>query len=449
MSIYLRVAVRNLVQARRRTLLLSVALAFVSMLLVLLMALSAGITHTMLRSSTALVTGHVNVGGFYKAKPGDYYPLLVDVTKVRQIVTDTLDKSVLSYVVDRDRGWGRIVSETGNMNVSMSGVDITEDRALVSHIQLAKESEYKDGGSDQILGRIEDLAAPDTAMLFAGQAKRLGINVGDTVTITSETLSGAVNTYDVKVVAIARDIGFMSGWNLYVEKSVIRNLYQLRPDTSGVVMVYLHDVAQSEEVLEQLHAAFKKADFEIMERQRVPFFQKFSVVGGEDWLGQKLDLTTWEDEIAYAKWAINALDSMTAMLIGILLVIIAVGITNTMWIAVRERTQEIGTLRAIGMGKRQVQWMFLVESGLLGAFATTVGCTAGALVALAVDWMAPPIEIDAIRAVLMSNTLHLVVAPWPIVRAILLFTWFTTMAAFWPARRAAQLQPVTAIHRVG
>ena len=42
------------------------------------------------------------------------------------------------------------------------------------------------------------------------------------------------------------------------------------------------------------------------------------------------------------------------MLIIVLLVIIAVGIMNTMWIAIRERTREIGTLRAIGMQRARV-----------------------------------------------------------------------------------------------
>ena len=40
----------------------------------------------------------------------------------------------------------------------------------------------------------------------------------------------------------------------------------------------------------------------------------------------------------------------------------SIGIMNTMWIAIRERTREIGTLRAIGMQRRAVLWMFLLEA---------------------------------------------------------------------------------------
>jgi len=63
---------------------------------------------------------------------------------------------------------------------------------------------------------------------------------------------------------------------------------------------------------------------------------------------------------------LQALGGLTFVLITILILIVAVGIMNTMWIAIRERTREIGTLRAIGMQRGAVLWMFLLESLMLG-----------------------------------------------------------------------------------
>ncbi|RYF04848.1 MAG: ABC transporter permease, partial [Deltaproteobacteria bacterium] len=61
MLIYLQMAIRNLLQARRRTTLLGVALALVSMLLVILLTLSQGLADTMIGASTLLTSGHINV----------------------------------------------------------------------------------------------------------------------------------------------------------------------------------------------------------------------------------------------------------------------------------------------------------------------------------------------------------------------------------------------------
>ena len=57
--------------------------------------------------------------------------------------------------------------------------------------------------------------------------------------MTSESLSGRVNTVDARVVAIAKDVGFMSNWSVFVPKSLIVDLYQMSEDTTGAIQVQL------------------------------------------------------------------------------------------------------------------------------------------------------------------------------------------------------------------
>src|SRR5262245_4608230 len=113
MNVYLLMAVRNLVQARRRTALMSIALVAVTLLLVLLMALSAGLSDGMITTATTLAAGHVNIGGLYKTKATDVLPIMNDASEVRAIVEANTPN--LDFVLDRHRGWVRIVSPTGSM----------------------------------------------------------------------------------------------------------------------------------------------------------------------------------------------------------------------------------------------------------------------------------------------------------------------------------------------
>ncbi len=74
----------------------------------------------------------------------------------------------------------------------------------------------------------------------------------------------------------------------------------------------------------------------------------------------------------------SALSVITGVLTFVLLVIIAVGIMNTLWIAIRERTREIGTLRAIGMQRARVLVMFLTEALMLSLAGDRPGRPGGA-----------------------------------------------------------------------
>jgi putative ABC transport system permease protein len=211
-------------------------------------------------------------------------------------------------------------------------------------------------------------------------------------------------------------------------------------------MVYLDDPEQARQVMEDLHGAFVDAGYDVMDHTPSAFFMKFETIQGEDWLGQKVDLTTWNDEVGMMKWAINAIDAISFFLVLIMLVIIVIGIVNTMFIAVRERTNEIGTLRALGMQRRQVLRVFLLEAAVLGAGASLFGAALGAVVATLLNVLRIPLGVDALKAILMSDTLTLTVQPMQIGLAVVVFTVVTAIAAFWPAVRAARLLPVTAIH---
>jgi ABC-type antimicrobial peptide transport system permease subunit len=178
------------------------------------------------------------------------------------------------------------------------------------------------------------------------------------------------------------------------------------------------------------------------------FWFKFETVNREGWTGQKLDVTTWEDEISFIQWTVTAITWLSYTLIGILLVIIVVGLMNTMWISIRERTREIGTLRAIGMQRERVLAMFMTEAFTLALTATLAGAVLG--VALCAVLNLAHIQAPlALQLFLMREELHLLVRPSALLGAIALIAGCTTGIALFPSFLAARLQPVTAMHRVG
>jgi putative ABC transport system permease protein len=213
-------------------------------------------------------------------------------------------------------------------------------------------------------------------------------------------------------------------------------------------MLKPESVAKVNDIASRLRLSLEKSGYRVMTADPRAFWMKFQSVSREDWTGQKLDVTTWEDEISFITWILSALKGLTGVLITILLGIIVIGIMNTMWIAIRERTREIGTLRAIGMQRGAVLWMFLLESLMLGLGGTIAGAALGAIVAGALN--SAHIHVGTgMQFILMSDHLHLAVHGSLLVSSVVLITIVTGIAALYPSLRAARLRPVVAMQHFG
>src|SRR5208283_4985411 len=143
-------------------------------------------------------------------------------------VIDAVRKSVpeMDSLVHRGRGWAKIVSDLGSTQAGITGIDIKNEPGFRKVIELSS-------------GRLEDLAEPNTMMVFESQVERLKVKVGDAVTLSAQTTRGAANTVDCRIVAIAKDMGLLSKFGVFVPVETTRSLYQLRSDTTGAIQIYL------------------------------------------------------------------------------------------------------------------------------------------------------------------------------------------------------------------
>jgi ABC-type antimicrobial peptide transport system permease subunit len=256
------------------------------------------------------------------------------------------------------------------------------------------------------------------------------------------------NTVDVRVAGVAEDMGLMTSFNVFMPEETLNQLDQTNDSTTGALLIYLKNMRRIPQDMDLLRKALLGNGYNVMDHTGKVFWMKMQEVSREDWTGQKLDITTWEDEISWSSWSLTAIDGLSFLLTSILLIIIAVGVMNTLWIAIRERTREIGTLRAIGMQRRSVMALFVFEAFLLGLMGTAAGAGLGCLLALGLDALRIPVPEGA-QFFTMSVYLRFAFDSVRIFGGAFVITLCCTLASLIPSFKAARMKPVTAISHLG
>ncbi len=265
---------------------------------------------------------------------------------------------------------------------------------------------------DLSLGAGRPLQGPGEVLLGSRTAQALGADVGDEVKIEGRKFTV------VGILRAQRARGFATGGLPLLDLLVI-SLEELRELFPGPELVQYAVVRLQEQ-----------ADMAAV-RGRI---QEHLRAVGE----RNASLTDFEDLTRSIQSMIRGIQAFLAGIAGIALLVGGVGVMNTMYTAVLERTREIGILKAIGAKDSQVLLLFLFESGLMGLAGGILGLVLG----FGVAWVA---------ALVVSRMFQVAAAFSPVlslglVFGTLLFSFLVgAVAGMFPAYRAARLPPVDAL----
>lgn len=148
------------------------------------------------------------------------------------------------------------------------------------------------------------------------------------------------------------------------------------------------------------------------------------------------------DQLDQIRTVFLIIDSVLGLLGGISLLVASFGIANTMIMSILERTREIGIMKAIGAEDREIKLIFFFEAAVIGL----TGGVIGSLAAWGIDGVANRL---AYRFVLKPQGASFVdffsLPPYLWLGAILFALTVSILAALYPAARAARIDPVRAL----
>ena len=408
----LRIATRNVMRNRRRSLLTLFAIGFSIAVVVsvngVLNGLQATIKEKVLLGQTGLLQVHKK--GF--ADNVSRSPLSFGIE----------DAAALVATIEKVPG---VVAATARINFfTMANANDTTIFTLAFAVDPINElrtcpRKQDEWGSLRVSGD-KGLVSPEVSRQLAASGAQPQDKLGAStdVTLLAPDLEGVLNAANLSVAGVLDNNPAFSG-----EKK----------------LVYL-PLAQAQDLLrmpgQAVEIAVRGDDFDHPEALAAAVQRA---------VGPGYEVQTWKQ---LAKFVVDILGMQNAALgfvIAIFIAVLLIGIVNTMLMSVLERTREIGTMMAVGVRRSQIIELFIVESTLLGALGAAVGAGLG-LVAVAVMHhigipLRPPgtLKPEAVRPFV---SMHFVLVTMG------LSMLGGAAAAIYPARRASKLSPVDALGAV-
>ena len=427
----LRVAARNLNRQKKRSFLLGGAIAFGVLVITLVNGFATGFVVNIRANVSHFFAGHLFIQGYEKSASGRLVTLVRDDPALQRILAAA---ALPAVSVARQSELGAALIFAGkSVTQRVVGVDWEAAAALRERLVL------RAGSFEQVL------AERSAVVLNESVAAQLDVAVGDTMLVQAQTTTGQQNVGEFLLAATTVDAGGFSGVAAYAHRSYINELLDVAPDAYVTLAIMLEEIEAVDAEAERLYAALAE------ELELVPRFS------GQDelrevrrdllqteWEGTRYQLSTINDFIAGIDNVARTLVIVGVVVAFILFLIVAIGITNTFRMVVYERTREIGTMRALGLQRRQARVLFLTEAVLLAAGATVAGlalAVVGRLVLQSIDW-----GTDTPFFFFLDNgRLSFPVDPRFLAGYLASVVAVTLIAALFPANRAARQDPAVAL----
>lgn len=151
--------------------------------------------------------------------------------------------------------------------------------------------------------------------------------------------------------------------------------------------------------------------------------------------------TTIEDQIGSVQAVINGLIAVLNAFAVITLIAASFGIMNTLLMSVKERTREIGLMKAMGMSSKKIYALFSFEAVFIGFLGSVIG----AVTAIGVGTLASNILSQTLLADLEGLTISLFTVP-DVATVILVVMFIAFLSGTIPAANAAKQNPIDALH---
>ena len=407
-----KIAIRNLLRYKRRTLLTASLITVGVVFTLVFISVSGSFKTMMIGQITDSMLGHMQVHSKGYVLSIENLPLNLNLpSKINKRLEEILDHQLeIESYSPRIKFGGMFSNFIETTNIRLNAVFPEKEFKTVPLLKsriIKGEKEIKRG----------EIIIPELL------AKGMKVNVGDTVVVVATNIDGSVNGRQFRVGGILQSAVGPGGRDGYIHIDDAVELLRMEEMEISEVAIRLKDFSK----LHSFHVKLAGLLSNELNKMGKPIFE----------------VHTWEKLSPFYNIA-NMIDVMTFFIKLMFIAIVLISIMNVMLMAVYERIREIGTIAAIGTLPRKILSMFVIEGLCLGVVGTIIGNIVGLVIILILNVTKITFNFGQQEGLILSTTIN----PTDLLVISTIVIIVSVIGSIQPAFKASRMEPIKALRHV-
>jgi len=436
-----KMAIRNLSRQKRRSFMLALAIGFGFLVVTAIDGLAGGAVKCLEDQICQMNGGNVFVQGVEHLtdEDGNISKKYANIIRNRSYIENMVlsDIKDYEYYSLRTQCGGTLLFNTNKVSSVIWGCDFTKEDHLLNSLIVLE-------------GNLDELSRPNALILSKKTADGLKVKYGDTVLLSTTTLTNQKNVGELYVAAIIKDSSLMSSAMCYASLDYINEIMELPEDSYTMFSISLKNKKTQNAVAQTLENKIRQDGFTVTSRTDAYKAAPSNPAGN---FRKQLNNTLVEgtlycafslaDAVPQLQTVIQIVHLVTTIILLVILLIVMVGISNTYRMILYERIKEIGTMRAVGMTGKQSGNLFTTEAVILSLIGAVAGCILAVIIMITASFF--NIQNEALSFFLHNGRLTWTLSFVSLLGKYVLMIILTIMAVRGTSRKVSAMWPAQAL----
>ncbi|MGD2249687.1 MAG: ABC transporter permease [Candidatus Methanofastidiosia archaeon] len=400
---------RNILRNKRRTTITASAIIVGVAMMVIVNGIITGMLDRTIMNSVELETGHIKAlpPGYHEKS--DLMPVTMHITNYQEVMDLIGTVKGVKLQSPRIKAGGQLQIGEESTPVIINGINPELDLKIRDLKSRIGEGEY--------------VNTKNSVMIGESLAERLNITVGQEVVLSSVASDGTPVFVPCTVESI-----FNTGFSSYDNSMVFLTL-----DTAQELLKIGHANVTEIVIMADTPEHINTVTASVSNTLKEHMYQ--------------YEVFHWEDLAPELAQFAQMEKSMSFLFLSIVIIVAAIGILNTMLMAVYERVKEVGVMAAFGYKRRDILGLFVLEGLTIGVIGAVLGCILG----LGINYYLSVVGINFSGAEVvefMEARIYTRLSVKDVVYPFFFAVGIALLAALYPAYKASRLEPVEALRHV-